>query len=132
MLQQRASTKYHSPYLWANTVCTHPHWGEKKEDCAIRRLDEELNIKSLELKFCMEIEYRANVGNDLTEHEVVAVFLSEISSSYDLKISPNPQEVMSTKWISIPSVLIEIDKFPKTFTEWFKIYMKKYSKDLFG
>ena len=28
LLQQRSASKYHSPCLWANTVCTHPHWGE--------------------------------------------------------------------------------------------------------
>ena len=44
LLQQRAASKYHSPYLWANTVCTHPHWGENSYNCAIRRLKEELNI----------------------------------------------------------------------------------------
>ena len=45
---------------------------------------------------------------------------------------PNPQEVMSTKWMTITSVLKEIDISPKIFTEWFKIYMKEYSKDILG
>ena len=45
---------------------------------------------------------------------------------------PNPQEVMSTKWMTITSVFKEIDKSPKIFTEWFKIYMKKYSNDILG
>ena len=132
LLQKRAATKYHSPNLWANTVCTHPHWGENLYDCAIRRLDEELNIKSLDLKFCKEIEYKASVGNNLIEHEVVSVFIAEISKSFNLQIQPNPNEVMSTKWISITSVLQEIEQFPKSFTEWFKIYMKKYSMEILG
>ncbi|PQM59763.1 MAG: isopentenyl-diphosphate delta-isomerase [Actinomycetales bacterium] len=132
LLQKRAATKYHSPNLWANTVCTHPHWGENLYDCAIRRLDEELNIKSLDLKFCKEIEYKANVGNNLIEHEVVSVFIAEISKNFNLQIQPNPNEVMSTKWINIISVLQEIDQFPKSFTEWFKIYMKKYSMEILG
>ena len=114
LLQKRAATKYHSPNLWANTVCTHPHWGENLYDCAIRRLDEELNIKSLDLKFCKEIEYKASVGNNLIEHEVVSVFIAEISKSFNLQIQPNPNEVMSTKWISITSVLQEIEQFPKS------------------
>ena len=132
LLQKRAATKYHSPNLWANTVCTHPHWGENLYDCAIRRLDEELNIKSLDLKFCKKIEYKANVGNNLIEHEVVSVFIAEISKKFNLQIQPNPNEVMSTKWISITSVLQEIEQFPKSFTEWFKIYMKKYSMEILG
>ena len=132
LLQQRAASKYHSPYLWANTVCTHPHWGENSYNCAIRRLKEELNIKSLDLKFCKEIEYKADVGNNLIEHEVVSVFISEIPKAFNLIISPNPQEVMSTKWMTITSVLNEINQSPKIFTEWFKIYMKEYSIDILG
>ncbi|MEM9778369.1 MAG: NUDIX domain-containing protein, partial [Pseudomonadota bacterium] len=42
LLQQRALSKYHTPGLWANTCCTHPHWGEDPADCANRRLTEEL------------------------------------------------------------------------------------------
>ena len=34
LLQQRAMDKYHTPGLWANTCCTHPHWGEAAADCA--------------------------------------------------------------------------------------------------
>ena len=29
LIQQRALGKYHTPGLWANTCCTHPHWGEQ-------------------------------------------------------------------------------------------------------
>ena len=28
LIQRRALGKYHTPGLWANTCCTHPHWGE--------------------------------------------------------------------------------------------------------
>ena len=44
LLQRRALGKYHTPGLWANTCCTHPHWGEATVDCAVRRLREELGI----------------------------------------------------------------------------------------
>lgn len=132
LLQQRAACKYHSPNLWANTVCTHPHWEESSYTCAIRRLEEELNIKSLDLKFCKEIEYKADVGNNLIEHEVVSVFIAEIPKNFHLIIDPNPQEVKSTKWIKILSVLKEIEKNPTIFTEWFKIYMQDHSMEILG
>ena len=40
LLQQRALGKYHTPGLWANTCCTHPHWDEPARACAVRRLGE--------------------------------------------------------------------------------------------
>ena len=72
------------------------------------------------------------MGNSLIEHEVVSVFISEIPKTSSIIMVPNPQEVMSTKWMTITSVLKEIDQSPKIFTEWFKIYMKEYSKDILG
>ena len=32
LIQQRALTKYHTPGLWANTCCTHPHWDEAADN----------------------------------------------------------------------------------------------------
>ena len=72
------------------------------------------------------------MGNNLIEHEVVSVFIAKIPKTFDLIIVPNPQEVMSTKWMTITSVLNEMDQSPKIFTEWFKIYMKEYSTDILG
>jgi isopentenyl-diphosphate delta-isomerase len=86
----------------------------------------------LDLKFCKEIEYKADVGNDLIEHEVVSVFIAEIPKNFDLIIDPNPKEVKSTKWIKILSVLKEIEKNPTIFTEWFKIYMQEHSMEILG
>ena len=131
LIQQRASIKYHSPDLWANTVCTHPRWGEDPETCAIRRLSEELGTGRLDLEFRNEIEYRAEVGNGLIEHEVVRVFVSELSPDLDLYLRPNPNEVKSVKWISFSELKEEMKLSPEVFTEWFKIYMNQYSETIF-
>ena len=131
LIQQRASIKYHSPELWANTVCTHPHWGENPEICANRRLSEELGIGKLDLQFRGELEYRAEVGNGLIEHEVVRIFVSDLSPDLDLYVSPNSAEVKSVKWTSIFEVKEEMKRYPQKFTEWFKIYMKQHSENIF-
>ncbi|MGB0499518.1 MAG: NUDIX domain-containing protein, partial [Rubricella sp.] len=62
LLQQRAAGKYHTPGLWANACCTHPHWGEDPLSCAQRRLDEELGLPEIALRFRDTVEYRADVG----------------------------------------------------------------------
>mgnify|MGYP006201404585 CR=1 FL=1 len=38
LMQRRALAKYHTPGLWTNTVCTHPHWGEDAHSAATRRV----------------------------------------------------------------------------------------------
>jgi isopentenyl-diphosphate delta-isomerase len=76
LIQQRAMSKYHSPGLWANTCCTHPEWDEDDLACAHRRLQDELGMQDMTLLPAGELEYRANVGNDLIEHEVVQTFVA--------------------------------------------------------
>jgi len=130
LIQQRAFAKYHTPGLWANTCCTHPEWAEDSLACATRRLDEELGIKGLNPRFQNQIEYRADVGGGLTEHEVVDVFLAEADQS--LVITPNPDEVMDTRWIELENLTFELCENPETFTPWIKIYLEKHAQEIFG
>ena len=77
LIQRRALGKYHTPGLWANTCCTHPRWDEDAAACAVRRLAEELGITGLFPAYADRVEYRADVGGGLIEHEVVEIFTAE-------------------------------------------------------
>ncbi|WP_235604673.1 isopentenyl-diphosphate Delta-isomerase [Sulfitobacter sp. EhC04] len=129
LIQQRALGKYHTPGLWANTCCTHPEWGEAALACANRRLDEELGITGLDLHHRGQVEYRAEVGNGLIEHELVEVFLAEAPA--DLALAPNPAEVMATRWITPAALTAEIDATPALFTPWLRIYLAQHSGMIF-
>lgn len=129
LLQKRAATKYHSPGLWANTCCTHPHWGEDPAACAIRRLREELGIVGLVPRLRGQIEYRADVGQGMTEHEVVDLFTAETAPG--LPLSPDPAEVAATRWISFDDLAAEIAEMPGDFTPWLRIYMAEH-RAVFG
>ena len=63
LIQRRAMTKYHTPGLWTNTCCTHLHWDEDPQTCAIRRLEDELGITTVTPVFRAQLEYRADVGD---------------------------------------------------------------------
>ena len=126
LIQQRALSKYHTPGLWANTCCTHPYWQEASEACAKRRLYQELGINVSELVYKDKIEYKAEVGNDLIENEIVDIFVCYFDKKSVVKIDINPEEVMSTKWINIDNLISEIRKNPDQFTPWIRIYMDKH------
>ena len=130
LMQRRALDKYHTPGLWANTCCTHPDWDEKPAACAVRRLREELGISGLFPEHRHHLEYRADVGNGLIEHEVVDVYLARATS--DLKIDPNPSEVMETEWVDYHDLLAQIRLHPDKFTPWLKIYLTDYADTIFG
>lgn len=128
LLQRRALGKYHTPGLWANTCCTHPHWDEDDLTCATRRLGEELGIHGLPLTPVRVIEYRAPVGNDMIEHEVVHLFLAEAGA--DLVVVPNPDEVCETRWIDPVTLSAELARWPERFTPWLRIYMRDHADAL--
>ncbi len=130
LIQQRAMGKYHTPGLWANTCCTHPDWNEAPQDCAVRRLQEELGISGLSPVFRDQVEYRADVGGGLVEHEVVDIFVATAGKS--LRITPNPDEVMDTRWVDFYDLTAEVARHPERFTPWLRIYLDKHKDQIFG
>lgn len=130
LLQRRAMGKYHTPGLWANTCCTHPHWDEKPVDCARRRLTEELGVRGVTLSLAGQVEYRADVGGGMVEHEVVDIFRAGVSP--DLSLSPDPAEVMEVRWAALPDLQRDIAAHPQRYTPWLRIYLSDHLDMLFG
>jgi isopentenyl-diphosphate delta-isomerase len=129
LLQRRALNKYHTPGLWANTCCTHPHWDEVPATCASRRLTEELGINGLDLVHRGIIEYRADVGGDMIEHEVVDLFTAQANRNLDLDL--NPDEVAETAWVSIADLHLQVAADPDRFTPWLRIYLAEHAARIF-
>jgi isopentenyl-diphosphate delta-isomerase len=130
LLQRRALGKYHTPGLWANTCCTHPFWGESAADCAARRLEEELGLRGIALDYRDTVEYRADVGGGLIEHEVVDIFVGELGPGTEP--SPDPSEVMDTIWHPLATLPEEVMRRPAGFTPWLRIYLRDHARTIFG
>ncbi len=130
LIQQRALGKYHTPGLWANTCCTHPGWGEDAAECAVRRLREELGITGLFPSHRDRVEYRADVGRGLWEHEVVDIFVA--ATGPDLRVDPNPDEVLAVQWIDLHELAARVRRRPVEFTPWLRIYLQDHAEAIFG
>lgn len=130
LIQRRALGKYHTPGLWANTCCTHPRWDEAAEACARRRLDEELGLTGLPLVWRDRVEYRADVGGGMVEHEVVDLFLSTPATRPVPR--PDPAEVMETAWMPLAELQDALARSPGRFTPWLRIYLSEHGERIFG
>ena len=125
LLQKRAAEKYHSPNQWTNACCSHPRVDETYEQAAHRRIKEELGIGChLEEKFWFI--YKADVGQNLWEHELDHVF----TGNYDGKFSLNEEEVSDIRYITMEALDAEMESNPENFTEWFKIILGEYKDRL--
>jgi len=124
LIQRRACGKYHCGGLWANTCCSHPLWGEALAAGASRRLREELGF-TLPLAERCTVEYSADVGSGLHEHERVTVFVAQARKD-ELMVDPDPLEVEETRWISWPELAAEMARDPGAFAPWFRIYAERF------
>ena len=126
LLQKRASSKYHSGGLWTNTCCSHPREGEEILDAAKRRLIEEMGIDT-SLRKVHDFIYKAELDNDLTEHEFDHVLYGIYSEDPII----NKDEADDFKWIDMDSLNEDIKTNGNNYTIWFKIafeYFYNYLK----
>ncbi len=123
LLQKRSLSKYHSPGLWSNTCCSHPVFRGNIKEQAEKRLMHEMGISS-NLKEKFSFVYRAELGNGLIEHEFDHVFFG----FSDKDPSPNKDEVMAWKWVSLKSLNKDIKLNPGKYTVWIKICLGKINE----
>ena len=76
------------------------------------------------------VEYRAEVGAGLVEHEVVALFRAEAPA--DLPLALNSEEVMAARWVGLDDLRAEIVAQPEAFTPWLRIYLAEHAGQIFG
>jgi len=121
LLQKRASEKYHFAGLWSNACCSHPREGETTHRAALRRLNEELGIRTdLESQFVFL--YKATDDKSgLIENELDEIFTGKYSGIIPFNI----EEVEDVRWVTIPGLKKEIELQPEKFTFWFKELFKK-------
>ena len=121
LIHRRAFGKYHSEGLWTNTCCSHPFPGEDLVEAANRRLREEMGMKT-SLAPLFSFIYRAELENDLVEHELDHVLIGFT----DDQPRVNPDEVSDYKWMAMYEIEEDIEKNPGNYTTWFKKIILEY------
>jgi isopentenyl-diphosphate Delta-isomerase len=120
LLQKRAQTKYHSGGLWSNTCCGHPRPSEDTLAAAHRRLLEEMNF-DCPLREAFAFLYRAELDNDLVEHEYDHVFFGRYNGSPE----PAAEEVEDWKWMELDELKRGLSERPEKFSYWLRAALEK-------
>lgn len=116
LIQQRAEVKIVGAHQWANTACGNVRPTESYEECAYRRLKEELGITEVKLEPMYKFEYHLKCGvltkqaqehinsttsrklrdnDEFSEWEMDQVFLGW----YNGEVTPNPDEAQDFRWV---------------------------------
>lgn len=115
LIQRRASGKYHSAGLWANTCCSHPRVGQTLEDAASQRLREECGITGVALREAGSFIYRAVFPNRLTEYEADHVFIGEYAGDF----FPDPEEIAELRYAPLAELKQDMMTCPEKYAPWF-------------
>lgn len=125
LLQKRALSKYHSGGLWSNSCCSHPRIDETVVEAGTRRLVEEMGF-SVPLEAVFSFIYRAELDNELTEHELDHVLIGRYNDAPKM----NPEEVEDWKYIGLDELASDMTTHPERYTEWFKIIFDRVREAL--
>jgi isopentenyl-diphosphate delta-isomerase len=119
LLQQRSRKKLLWPGAWDVSFTSHVHPGETYQEAATRRALQELNARVGPLKDVHSFVYFAPQG-DNAENEFCRVLVGD----FDGKISPNNDEMMSTRWTRLSEVQADLRAHPDSYTPWFKLSLE--------
>jgi isopentenyl-diphosphate delta-isomerase type 1 len=117
LLTRRALGKATWPGVWSNTCCGHPQPGEEPEDAVRRRLRQELGIEADGLQVALpDFSYRAVDASGVVENEICPVWVGHVSS--DVRLSPDPAEVMDTAWVAWRDLVGAARGTPQLLSPW--------------
>ena len=116
LVQRRASGKYHSGGLLANSCCSHPEPDKSVIVCAKERLVEELGVHIEDLKELGTFVYHHRFEDGLVEYELDHVLYGK----YDGDFTINEEEVSEVYWKSIGQIEEELLVAPENYSVWFK------------
>ncbi len=95
LIQQRSAKKIVGAGQWANTCCGNVRPGESYEECAHRRLRDELGIEKVQLCPITKFIYQVKCNKEFSEHEMDQVFVGW----YEGVVRPNADEVQNVEWV---------------------------------
>ncbi len=127
LLQQRSREKIVGSLQWANTLCANLVPGENHQSCLKRRLFEELGINWLDnwsLDKIMVFDYQVACGDGFSENEIDHLFVTVLDEKQflQLKITPNPQEVLNFVWLDW--MMVKDKKVgERKLTTWFNLFL---------
>ena len=127
LLQQRSADKPLWPLFWSNSCCSHPRRGETEIEAAMRRIDEELDVRT-ELEYVYTFTYHAPFGELGSEREVCSVFLGRATGP----VTANETEIADWRWIAPDELTRELEDSPDLYTPWFKMEWARLRNEFAG
>lgn len=124
LIQKRSDDKRLWPQFWSNSCCSHPRKGERIESAALRRMQEELGIRT-DLKFIYKFKYHARYEDVGSENELCSVYIGYCKDEPNV----NKTEISDWKYVPLGEVSAELSSNPDLYSPWFKMEWERISTE---
>lgn len=115
LVSRRSLGKKTWPGVWTNAFCGHPAPGETLEDAVRRRAAFELGLEVDGVQCVLpDFGYTARDASGIEENEHCPVFIATATS----QPTPNPDEVIETRWTTAADLSAATDAAPWAFSPW--------------
>jgi len=123
LIQQRSREKIVGALQWANTCCGNVRPTESYEECALRRLEEELGITGVSIRSVHKFEYHVRCNEAFSEFEIDTVFFGQ----FDGNVVLNHAEVAQVEWVDSATILAQMKQANPQyeFAPWFRILVEQ-------
>lgn len=105
LLQKRSLKKIVGAGWWANAICGNVRPPESFNDCAIRRLREEIGVIGVKISPIYQFIYRAYCNEKYGEHEFDQVYFG----NYNGNLILNEDEASDYCWINLNDLLNQVN-----------------------
>jgi len=124
LIQQRSRKKLLWPGAWDVSFTSHVYPGETYAQAAARKGLQELNARVGELTEVHSFVYFAPQGKN-AENE----FCRLLVGHFDGRATPNPDEIMALRWVSVKEVALDLAAHPGSYTPWFRLSFEGFVKN---
>jgi len=123
LLQQRSKLKLLWPSYWDVSFTSHVYPGESYLQAAVRKGLQELGARFGGLEDVYSFVYKVPFGK-YCENEFCRLLVGQ----FDGAITPNPLEIMATKYLSLSELQRELKEKPGSYTPWLKLAFDGFLK----
>lgn len=116
LIQKRSAKKLLWPLFWSNSVCSHPRKGESSQEACMRRLKEEIGLKTRP-QFLFKFQYLASFEDVGSEREMCSVYIGKANGI----LKANRKEIAEWKYLNIEKLNEEMSSQPHLYTPWFRM-----------
>jgi isopentenyl-diphosphate delta-isomerase len=116
LLQQRSWKKLLWPKFWDVSYTSHVYPGESYNHAAGRKAKQELSVRVGDLEDVYSFVYWAQFGK-YSENEYCKLLVGD----FDGRMTPNPDEIMATKYLTVNELAKELKSNGDRYTPWLKL-----------